>query len=323
MTTQWSGLHAQLLVLEAASGRIVWQIDTGRFWPQAAAFSPDGKTVAVSEGLEMVLLEVGSGQERARLGEGGRSLVFSPDGRFLAGGREKLRLWHLASGQGESFLEGELGVVRSLAFSPDGKRLAVGGSGTTAVICDVTSLVGKKVPEPEPLSANDLEGLWNDLTGPSAACAYQAIQRLATSPRDSVPFLRRRLKGPLGLDDSRLTRLIRDLDDDAFQVREKAAQELESLGPKAEAALRRALEGNPSTEVRSRIQRLLKQRNPGEAPLPSAELIALRVLEVLETANTQEARQALKELGAGPLKSPWTQEAKASLERLSNRSPQP
>jgi hypothetical protein len=186
----------------------------------------------------------------------------------------------------------------------------------------VAGLLDKKVPEAVALSADDLEGLWNDLTGTSATNAYRAILRLTACGRESVPFLKQRLKSGITSNEPRMVRLIKDLDDDEFTVREKAAQELESLGPRAEAALRRALEGRPSTEVRSRVGHLLKKLKAG-APLPSADLIGLRVLEVFENADTQAAQQVLKELANGAPEALLTRQAKASLDRLAKRPVKP
>lgn len=55
------------------------------------------------------------------------SVVFSPDGRTLAGGSYKrVVLWDIGTGGVQRVLGGCSGPVRSVAFSPDGKRLAAG-----------------------------------------------------------------------------------------------------------------------------------------------------------------------------------------------------
>ena len=63
-----------------------------------------------------------------------------------------------------------------------------------------------------------------------------------------------------------MARLIADLDSDVFDVREKAAKEWK-LGAAAEPALRKALEGRPSAEVRRRVEGLLQEEKPDVYPL--------------------------------------------------------
>ena len=55
----------------------------------------------------------------------------------------------------------------------------------------------------------------------------------------------------------RIPRLLADLDDDEFTVREKASTELAKLGELALPALQKALAAEPSPEVRFRVEALL------------------------------------------------------------------
>jgi hypothetical protein len=59
-------------------------------------------------------------------------------------------------------------------------------------------------------------------------------------------------------DAKQLDRWLKDLDSDSFAVRDKARQELENLGHAASPALRKALAGKPSAEVRRAIEQLLE-----------------------------------------------------------------
>jgi WD40 repeat protein len=317
-----------LHLLDTASGRSLREMDTsgkGLFQTpiNEAVASADGRTWAVLtwlDGPAVVLFEAATGQKRGLLEPGRhrvRTLAFSPDGRFLATGGEELRLWDLATSRTAALAARPGGQdVTSLAFSPDGKRLAVGGYDSAALVYDVAELLKGKGPAPAKPSADELEGLWKDLSGADAARSYQAIHRLAAAP-ESVSFLKDRLKATPGPDEKRLARLIADLDRDDPEVREKATAELERLGAQAEPALRRALEGQPSAEVRMRVGHLLEKFKPGR--LPSAELIRLRALEALEMAGTPEARQVIKGLAGGPADASLTREAKAALERLTAR----
>ena len=60
-----------------------------------------------------------------------------------------------------------------------------------------------------------------------------------------------------------LARLIRQLDNDSFEEREKASAELEKLGKEAEDSMRKALADNPPVEVKVRLERLLENIKPG------------------------------------------------------------
>ena len=97
-------------------------------------------------------------------------------------------------------------------------------------------------------------------------------------------------------------------------MREGATKELESLGDEATDALRQALKGNVSAEVRRRVEHLLSARDP--ATVPTSQLRAVRAVEVLEQMGTAEARDLLKELAKGEPDSWLTKEAKVAQRRI-------
>jgi hypothetical protein len=116
----------------------------------------------------------------------------------------------------------------------------------------------------------------------------------------------------------RLTRLIGDLDSEAFATREAATTELTKLGALAEPALRKALEAGPSAEARRRIEQLLAKL---ESTSSTGEpLRASRGIETLERIGTPEARELLARLGRGAPGAGLTREAKAALDRLERRA---
>ncbi|MGH7172865.1 MAG: WD40 repeat domain-containing protein, partial [Gemmataceae bacterium] len=129
-------------------------------------------------------------------------------------------------------------------------------------------------------------------------------------------FLAARVRPFPAVDARRMQRLIRDLDDAEFVVREQACSELKKLGAAASRPLQDALDDKPSLEVRRRIELLL----PALAKPTPAQLRALRAVEVLETINTSEARRALASLARGAADSLLTRDARCALTRLSGIS---
>src|SRR5262249_19679298 len=117
----------------------------------------------------------------------------------------------------------------------------------------------------------------------------------------------------------RVARLIADLDDDRFPVREAASRDLEQLAELAGPALRRALAERPSLELRRRVEGLLR-RLEMIASSPR-RLQGMRALMTLEPNGTAEARRVLQRLADGAPEACLTSEACTSLRRLATRPP--
>ncbi len=220
--------------------------------------------------------------------DGQRRAEASPDGTVL--------LFEVPTGKVLATLQAGQPVV-FLAFSGDGKRLTARGTGGAERSWDVP-----------------MELLWQKLAGDAAS---PAIRSLAAAP-GAVPFLATKLR-PAAEDGERIAALIAQLDNDRYATREAATRALENLGPSAEPALREALAGSPSPEVRMRAEGLLAALDKPR-PVPTGETLrALRAIQLLELIGTPEARRLLETLAAGAPGAPETREAGAALRRLEAR----
>jgi WD40 repeat protein len=319
----------------------VWDVATGKerpstlnglvlgahFFGQRLAFSPDGRTVAHASRRDISLRETATGGERARLtghADDVCAVAFSPDGRTLASGGMDgtVRLWDLPPGKevgrfGKQVDPFKGGWVLAVAFSPDGRTLVSGGLNKTAENWDVSRITGRP-RTPAGRSPAELEADWRDLAG-DAAAGYAALGRLVASPGRTVPFLGKQLQSAKPVDARRIERLIADLDDGQFQVREQATRELEALAERAEPALRQARAGKPSAEARRRLDALLDRLDGAR---PSAETAReIRAVEALEWIGSPEARRLLDQLAAGPAEARLTREAREAAGRLARRAP--
>jgi WD40 repeat protein len=320
----------------------LWDVGTGKEIStlkhagavEGLAFSPDGKTLVagVIQDRSLHLWETATGCKRRaiRVEDFVTSVEFSPDGKWLATAsngsciavsadgrpqedpdRSKVTLWSLATGKKIHRFGSPQGGVRAIAFSPDGKRLASGGNDTTILLWDLTRL-RQRPPAPPALSAREVDALWADLASADAARAYRALWTLAGVPKQAMALLGKRLRPVTAADPKRVGPLLADLDSPRFAVRKRAEQELAKLGDSAEPALRTALAGAPSVEVRQRIERLLGKRG-GE------RLRYVRALEVLEIIGAAQAGPLLKRLAQGASGAGLSREAKASLQRFFQR----
>jgi hypothetical protein len=137
---------------------------------------------------------------------------------------------------------------------------------------------------------------------------------MASAPGDAVPWLEQHLQPVRPLDPDRLAEWITQLDSQQFETRDAARRELETAGRLAERALRRALAGAPSAEVRRQAEMLLDKL---KWPIRDAEeLRALRGVEALEHAGTPQARRAVERMAGGAPEAILTQEAVKAARRV-------
>jgi hypothetical protein len=140
------------------------------------------------------------------------------------------------------------------------------------------------------------------------------MQQLVRSPDQTVSLMRERVRP---VTKERILQFLKDLDDDNFDVRDRASTELARYGKYAEPTFRRVLEGKPSVEVRRRISELLGKIRE-ETPPPEV-LQALRGVEMLEMIGDADARRLLAVLADGAPDFELTMQAREAMERLKKR----
>jgi WD40 repeat protein/HEAT repeat protein len=291
--------------------------------PQALAFSPDGKILALALGDKIILCDARVGAEGKRFravaairnvpfqfrlsGQTHQvtALQFSPDGRWLvSGGSDNaVRLWEVASSKQVLEFAGHEGYVQGVAFGPGGRTAFSFARDAQAYLWEL-----RPAPLQEPLGA-----LWEILAVPEADRAYRAIWRLSEDGKGTAELLRSKIPAVQPADQDRLAKLIADLNSESFQTRNTAARELAKLGDRSASALEDALKKPLSVEVRRRLQNLLAalKREP-----TLEELREIRAVQALELAGTAEARALLRVWAGGAPGARLTEDARASLMRL-------
>jgi dipeptidyl aminopeptidase/acylaminoacyl peptidase len=328
MLVAWSGDQTvYLLDPKTGAERKRYPVDGGGpgsgnkvYLSYCVCLSNDGKLLACgSQRNTLVLVETATGKQLHRLEklpDGVSAIAFSPDDRTLAWGgwrKPTIHLLEVATFKERHQFAGTTGRVQTLTFSPDGKKLLSGSADTTATVWDVTG----RLREPNvgtPLTTARLDVLWATLAEDDPANAYHAMQTLAGSPREALPYLSRHLKPVPPVPAKELARWIADLDSADFETRERATKKLDKLGEAVFGVYDAALAGNVSLEKRRRLESLKTKHDPLRPP--SAErLRVLRALEVLGMCGA-EARELLTALAQGAPGATVTEQTKSALQRL-------
>lgn len=138
------GVAIELRVWDLVENRLRFSSQVTHSGFAAAAFAPDGKTLAAAcNDLSIKLLDSTTGATRAALA-GPRNypfgLAYSPDGKWLAAGYGDggVRVWDSGSDQIWREFKGHSAPVGAVAFAPDSKSLVSGSQDGTAKVWDLT-----------------------------------------------------------------------------------------------------------------------------------------------------------------------------------------
>jgi hypothetical protein len=167
-----------------------------------------------------------------------------------------------------------------------------------------------QIAKKEPLTAAQLDKLWDWLNSTTPGEGLLAVRTLCARPQQTVPWLRERVRPVQAaekLDAALVAKLVAGMEAKTFEERDKATEELEKLGPPVPPALRKRLQNKPPRELEPRLEALINRVD--------RQLRAVRALRVLEHINTPEARQLLEAMAKGAADTRPTEEAKAALQR--------
>jgi WD40 repeat protein len=258
--------------------------------PQAVrglAWSSDGKELLAAVGPALVRINADNGAPVATLGRHGKTITclsLASDGRTLATGADdgSIKTWDVAAGKERRSFLAHRGTVYSVCFDPAGKRLISAGNrearlwdagtgkqerewpaGNTLVAAAIFTPDGKaamtaawdgsaRLLDTQTGSQlarfGGLGGLDGVLLHPQTYCLalWSIGRRIALFDLD--------LRPPDAVARQRISALMGQLDDDDYQVRERASAVLKSLGWIAAESLEKAAKESKSAEVRIRAR---------------------------------------------------------------------
>jgi WD40 repeat protein/serine/threonine protein kinase len=129
--------NGELVVLDVESRQVKQRIVGHERLISSVRISPLNKVASASDDGTVKIWALGSGQLEKTLRSDGHpmeGLSFSSDGKLLATGNSRLRLWDVDTWQ-MAELEGHTGY--SVAFAPDGTTLATGGNDSRVMLWKV------------------------------------------------------------------------------------------------------------------------------------------------------------------------------------------
>jgi WD40 repeat protein len=241
------------------------------------------------------------------------AMAISSDGCWLATtDGHRIWIWDLILGKPTIEFSNFDSEITCLAFSPDGMVLGSGCNNSTILLWDTSSLAASRRDLPV-VDKKCLLSCWDNLASVDARKGHESMWMLIASPQQTVPYLRAKLAPARSIPEKRFRQLVSELDDDDYQVRDSAFQNLACQEEQITQRLRNELDNNLTAEQRSRIEKLLDL--PPIVRTPD-RMRSLRAVQILERIGNSDAKAVLKILTTGAPEARLTQEAKESIIRL-------
>ncbi len=167
------------------------------------------------------------------------------------------------------------------------------------------------------LSVDELDAAWSGVTAANRFRREHCAKVLSAQPEQAVEQARKKLAPVLNIQGERVTDLVKHLNDDDVDVRDKVTSELQQAAHRFEPLLADSLISAKVPEIRNRLTSILKKVTDSVTPVDLAA--ELRGVAFLEQLNTPAARKRLGEIAAGATGARLSTEAGAALDRLKSR----
>jgi hypothetical protein len=153
-----------------------------------------------------------------------------------------------------------------------------------------------------------------------AEAAWRALWALVVAGGAAAAYLGQQLSTVPPLETATAARYRDALDSDKFAERDKATRELRQMGSAAEPLLVALLQGQPTLELRVRVEVLLKPLRAVQ--WSPAQVRIARMLETLERIGSKDACAVLADLARGAPDVWLTRQAACCVQRLDGFNPQ-
>jgi WD40 repeat protein len=322
------GTGQQLVIADVTRRREITRLVSPGQQPLQGVFA-GSRLFASRSQRQIALWDVLSGKSVVSVNAAGATtattaLTCSADGRLLvwaeSDAARTIRLYDALGARELGKFGGHMGYVHALALHTTGERpvLVSGSYDSTALVWDLRNIMEEVRKGTPRLASEPADRLWAELGSDDAAAMHRASWVLVAAGEEAVPVLARRLE-PVPTDQAlgeKVARLVAQMDDDLFSVREQASRHAAALGEPAEPHLLEALKSTNSAEARHRIRRLLAEIAARPLTLTAEQQRAIRAVQILEQIGGDEARAIFERVAQGQPSARLTQEAKNALARL-------